>query len=53
MLIEALTTLSLRSVTEVRQHTGAGEGCTACHATLRQYIEEYVYPSASPICSLK
>jgi NAD(P)H-nitrite reductase large subunit len=53
VLVEALTTLNLRTVRDVRRHTGAGDGCTACHRRLKQYLEQYAYSSASPICSVK
>ena len=52
-LIEALTTREIRTVKEIRRHTGAGDGCTACHSLLRQYLERYGYSSAEPICSVK
>lgn len=39
-LVDAITTLGLRSVTEVRDHTGAGDGCTACHGRLRAILEQ-------------
>ena len=41
VLLETLTAFELRTVTEVRQHTGAGDGCTACHRLLRQYLERH------------
>jgi bacterioferritin-associated ferredoxin len=54
VLFEAVMTLGLRTVREVRQHTGAGEGCTACHNRIREYLERHVYSSPSPsICSVK
>ncbi len=40
-LIQALTTRDVRTIKEVRRVTGAGDGCTACHALLKQYIEKY------------
>jgi bacterioferritin-associated ferredoxin len=52
-LITALTTRDIRTIQDVRQHTGAGDGCTACHGLLRKYIERYAYSSAEPICSVK
>jgi bacterioferritin-associated ferredoxin len=39
MLLEALAVLDLRTLQEVRQHTGAGDGCTACHRRLGGYLE--------------
>jgi bacterioferritin-associated ferredoxin len=51
-LVEALTTLPIRNLRELRQLTGAGEGCTCCHVRLQQYIDHHTYAS-SPICSVK
>ena len=34
-VLTALETLNLRTITELRQHTGAGDGCTACHRRLQ------------------
>jgi NAD(P)H-nitrite reductase large subunit len=39
-LVQAVTTLDLRTVAEVRHCTGAGEGCTACHRRIKQYLEQ-------------
>jgi bacterioferritin-associated ferredoxin len=39
MLLAALHTFDLRNLREVREHTGAGDGCTACHRQLRAYLE--------------
>jgi bacterioferritin-associated ferredoxin len=39
MLLEAVATFELRTVKDVRRHTGAGDGCTACHKRLGQYLE--------------
>lgn len=50
---EAVAALELKTVQEVRAHTGAGEGCTACHARLEEVIEEQCYSSSSPIFSDK
>jgi bacterioferritin-associated ferredoxin len=36
---DAVVTLGLRSVHDVRAATGAGDGCTACHRRLRQLLE--------------
>lgn len=52
-LVEALTTLEIRTLRDVRKQTGAGEGCTACHRRLVQYIERYSASSALPICSAR
>ncbi len=39
-VVDAITTLGLRSVRELRDHTGAGDGCTACHSRLRNLLEK-------------
>jgi bacterioferritin-associated ferredoxin len=39
-LVEAIVSLDLRTLKEVRCHTGAGDGCTACHAEIRKYLEK-------------
>jgi bacterioferritin-associated ferredoxin len=52
-VITAITTLGLRTLTEVRQVTEAGDGCTCCHRELHTYLAIYS-PSSSPvICSAK
>jgi NAD(P)H-nitrite reductase large subunit len=40
MLVQAVTTLELRTVADVRRCTGAGDGCTACHRRIKQYLEQ-------------
>jgi bacterioferritin-associated ferredoxin len=52
-VVAAVTRLELRTVKDVRSHTGAGEGCTACHVRLREILERHTYASSSPICSVK
>jgi bacterioferritin-associated ferredoxin len=39
-LLRALDTLNLVSVKDICKHTGAGDGCTACHRRLRKYLEQ-------------
>jgi NAD(P)H-nitrite reductase large subunit len=39
-LVEKITTLDLRTLREVRRHTGAGEGCTCCHAEILRCLEQ-------------
>jgi bacterioferritin-associated ferredoxin len=55
IVVAAISTLGLASVQDVRQCTGAGDGCTCCHARLREYLERYSPSSASAlaICSVK
>ena len=45
----ALHRFELRTVKEVRQRTGAGDGCTACHRTIRQLLEHHHQSSAPPV----
>jgi bacterioferritin-associated ferredoxin len=47
---------NIQTVKDIGQHTGAGDGCTACHKVLRRYLELRLAqsPSSSPlICSVK
>ncbi len=39
-LVEAMATTELRTLTDIRQHTGAGDGCTCCHHLLKRYLNE-------------
>jgi bacterioferritin-associated ferredoxin len=54
-VVTAIATLDIRTLREVRQHTGAGDGCNGCHRLLRQLLERHAYSSSSaePICSVK
>jgi bacterioferritin-associated ferredoxin len=46
----AILALGLRTVKEVRQHTGAGDGCTCCHALIRRCLEEQApLPTAAAV----
>lgn len=50
-LVTAITTLEIRTVSDVRRLTGAGDGCTACHRKIQSYIDTH---SAVPaICSVR
>jgi bacterioferritin-associated ferredoxin len=40
VVVEAITTLGLRTVKEIRQHIEAGDGCTCCHPQLRRCLAE-------------
>ena len=42
VVVEAITTLGLRTVRDVRNATGAGDGCTCCHRQIREYLEVHV-----------
>lgn len=39
-LLEAVRGLDIKTLKEMRVHTGAGDGCTVCHKVLRTYLEE-------------
>jgi bacterioferritin-associated ferredoxin len=55
-VVETIVTLGLRSFDELRRCTAAGDGCTACHARLRECIERHACPgssSALPMFSVK
>lgn len=53
-LIEALETRPISTLQEVIHCTGAGDGCTACHRVIREYLQRRSYASSdSPICSCK
>ncbi len=39
-VVRAITRLELRTIRELRQHTGAGEGCNCCHGQLAEYLEQ-------------
>ncbi len=44
-IVQVITNLELRTVKEIRRHTGAGSGCMCCHARLSEYLERH---SAAP-----
>ncbi len=39
-VIEAIVTHDLRTLQEVRRHTGAGDGCTCCHGRILRCLEQ-------------
>ena len=38
-LLETLSSPHIRTLRDVRRAIGAGDGCTACHDLLRQYLD--------------
>ena len=40
-VVRMIARLELRTVRDLRSMTGAGEGCTCCHAKLQEYIERF------------
>ena len=52
-LLAALSRPDVRTLQDVRCAIGAGDGCTACHDLLRQYLDARGQPSCPPICSAR
>ena len=50
-LLDALASNPACSLRDLRRTIGAGDGCTACHDALRQYLDAGRQPSCPPICS--
>ena len=44
-IVDAVVTLSLRTIKEVRAATGAGGGCTCCHKQIRELLEVHIQAS--------
>jgi len=40
-LIDTIVTLGIRNLRELRQQTGAGDGCMSCRIRLQKYVDEY------------
>jgi NifU-like protein len=47
-VIAALATRDIRTLKDLRRHTSAGDGCTACHQELKKFLEEHRRPL--PVC---
>jgi bacterioferritin-associated ferredoxin len=52
-VIHAVVALGLRTLTEVRQVTEAGTGCSCCHRELSAYLAVYSASSSPNICSAR
>ena len=50
-LLDTLASTPTCSLRDLRRTIGAGDGCTACHDTLRQYLDAGRQPSSPPIRS--
>jgi bacterioferritin-associated ferredoxin len=48
-LIEVIVTREISTLSELRQVTGAGDGCMACRQRLQRYLDEY----SVEICSAR
>ena len=46
-LVDVLTTRPIAHLKELRKATGAGDGCTCCHETLKEYLRRYSLAMAS------
>lgn len=53
MVREATHRFGLQTVQEVRLHTGAGEGCTACHYRIRMVLDEVAQLVSEPMFSAR
>jgi bacterioferritin-associated ferredoxin len=40
-VVRMIERLELRTVHDIRQYTGAGDGCTCCHSRLRAYLAKH------------
>jgi bacterioferritin-associated ferredoxin len=40
-VVRMIERLELRTVHDIRQYTGAGDGCTCCHAKLRECLVKH------------
>jgi len=49
-VVVAIATLEIRSLRELQQTTGAGEGCTACHRKLKALINEHAMSESESMC---
>ncbi len=48
-IANAVQTLGLRSVRDVRSATGAGDGCTCCHGEIRELIAVHIEVSVEEL----
>ena len=46
-VIQMIARLELRTVHDLSKHTGAGDGCTCCHAKLEDYLELFSCETAA------
>jgi len=48
-VIEALATREVRTLKDLRRHTAAGDGCTACHRQLMELLQ--AHRRELPVCA--
>jgi bacterioferritin-associated ferredoxin len=54
VIVEAITTLGVRTLQDLRRTTEAGTGCNCCHKELRALLGAHASsPSPSDICSAR
>lgn len=41
-IADAIVSLGLRSLNDVRLVTGAGDGCTCCHQSIRELLQVHI-----------
>lgn len=52
-IIDAVVTLGVRNLKELRNATEAGDGCCCCHRELHAYLAVYASSSSPTICSAR
>jgi bacterioferritin-associated ferredoxin len=45
VIANAFATQDIRTLKDIRRHTGAGDGCMACHRRLSAYLEGHTIPA--------
>jgi bacterioferritin-associated ferredoxin len=45
-IAQAFATQDIRTLRDIRLHTGAGDGCMACHRRLSAYLERHPVPAS-------
>jgi bacterioferritin-associated ferredoxin len=45
VIATAFATQDIRTLKDIRRHTGAGDGCMACHRRLSNYLERHPVPA--------
>jgi bacterioferritin-associated ferredoxin len=46
VLAEAFASQDIHTLRDIRRHTGAGDGCMACHRRLAAYLERHTIPAS-------
>jgi bacterioferritin-associated ferredoxin len=44
VLATAFATQNIQTLKDIRRHTGAGDGCMACHRRLTSYLDRHPVP---------